>query len=200
MKPKEYIKKYGMSATTVMPKGFIEEFSDEFISGITFLQSKGNFNYERFKICVEQSKQKFDGICNKSTVSKESFNKSWNYFYATTVVKLRDIFFGDYLKQKKENYEKKKKERDSFYSFDEQMYESFYKARLNEFLLSLMQLQAPTSSFEILGLNTSASAQEVNEAYKKLAFIHHPDKGGDEDKFKEILLAKNKCIAYAERS
>lgn len=196
MKPKEYIKKYAMDTTTTMPKGFIEEFSDEFISGVTFLQSSGNFNYERFKTCIEQSKQKFDGICNKSTISKESFEKTWSYFYATTVVKFRETIFGEYLNQKKEKYEKRKKDRCEWNSFDEQ----FFRARLNSFLLALMNLQAPIHSFEILGLSSSASATEINEAYKRLAFIHHPDKGGDEDKFKEILLAKDKCMAYVERN
>ena len=35
----------------------------------------------------------------------------------------------------------------------------------------------------------SATGKEIKKAYRKLAVIHHPDKGGDEHKFKEINAA-----------
>ena len=40
--------------------------------------------------------------------------------------------------------------------------------------------------YEILGVSKSASADEIKAAFRKLAHQHHPDKGGDEAKFKEI--------------
>jgi molecular chaperone DnaJ len=40
--------------------------------------------------------------------------------------------------------------------------------------------------YQILGVDRSASAEEIRKAYHKLAHLHHPDKGGDEKKFKEI--------------
>jgi hypothetical protein len=43
--------------------------------------------------------------------------------------------------------------------------------------------------YETLGLRIGASFDDVKKAYKKLAMIHHPDKGGDEEKFKDIGLA-----------
>ncbi len=40
--------------------------------------------------------------------------------------------------------------------------------------------------YEVLGLGKSASADEIKKAFRKAAIEHHPDKGGDEAKFKEV--------------
>ncbi|KKT76707.1 MAG: Chaperone protein DnaJ [Parcubacteria group bacterium GW2011_GWF2_44_7] len=40
--------------------------------------------------------------------------------------------------------------------------------------------------YKILGVGKSASPDEVKRAYRKLAQEHHPDKGGNPDKFKEV--------------
>jgi len=40
--------------------------------------------------------------------------------------------------------------------------------------------------YKILGINKAASEEEVKKAFRKLAHKYHPDKGGDEKKFKEI--------------
>ena len=43
--------------------------------------------------------------------------------------------------------------------------------------------------YEILGVDKSANPDEIKKAYRKKAIEHHPDKGGDEDKFKELAEA-----------
>lgn len=40
--------------------------------------------------------------------------------------------------------------------------------------------------YSILGISKSASQDEIKRAYRKKAFQFHPDKGGDEKKFKEV--------------
>jgi len=37
--------------------------------------------------------------------------------------------------------------------------------------------------YNILGIDKSASTEDIKKAYRKLAMTHHPDKGGDEAKF-----------------
>ena len=40
--------------------------------------------------------------------------------------------------------------------------------------------------YEVLGVGKSASADEIKKAYRRLAVDHHPDRGGAEEKFKEV--------------
>ncbi len=42
------------------------------------------------------------------------------------------------------------------------------------------------SYYDILGVSKSASQDEIKKAFRKLAQKHHPDAGGDEEKFKQI--------------
>lgn len=43
--------------------------------------------------------------------------------------------------------------------------------------------------YDVLGVQRDASKDEIKRAYKKYAVQHHPDKGGDEEKFKEVANA-----------
>ena len=45
------------------------------------------------------------------------------------------------------------------------------------------------SLYESLELPRTASAAEIKASYRRLALVHHPDKGGDPEKFKEITKA-----------
>jgi len=40
--------------------------------------------------------------------------------------------------------------------------------------------------YSILGINKTATADDIKKAYRRLASQHHPDKGGDTGKFQEI--------------
>jgi DnaJ family protein A protein 2 len=43
--------------------------------------------------------------------------------------------------------------------------------------------------YNVLGVNNNADVSEIRTAYKQLAREHHPDKGGDPEKFKELSQA-----------
>ncbi len=44
----------------------------------------------------------------------------------------------------------------------------------------------PKDYYELLGVSKNASADEIKTAFRKKAHQHHPDKGGDAEKFKEL--------------
>lgn len=43
--------------------------------------------------------------------------------------------------------------------------------------------------YQVLEVERNATDHDIKKAYKKMAMKHHPDKGGDEEKFKEISEA-----------
>jgi curved DNA-binding protein len=46
-----------------------------------------------------------------------------------------------------------------------------------------------TDYYQTLGVSPQAGPDEIKKAYRKLANKHHPDKGGDQAKFKDISVA-----------
>ncbi len=53
--------------------------------------------------------------------------------------------------------------------------------------------------YDILGVSRKASQDEIKKAFRKLAVKHHPDAGGDEQKFKEISEAYETLSDEAKR-
>lgn len=45
-----------------------------------------------------------------------------------------------------------------------------------------------TTLYEVLGVGATANKAQIRKAYLKLALVEHPDKGGNEDKFKALTV------------
>ena len=45
------------------------------------------------------------------------------------------------------------------------------------------------SNFEILGISNNSTQHEIREAFRKLALMHHSDRGGEDEQFKKIKQA-----------
>jgi len=66
--------------------------------------------------------------------------------------------------------------------------------------LRVLDLATMKDYYQILGISKKASSSEVKKAYHTLAHKHHPDKGGDEKKFKEINEAYQVLSDKAKRA
>lgn len=199
MKPKEYISKYNMNGIhSFNHNHFVADLSNDFMATIELLNSKGQLNLKRFEVCVKEIRQKFDSIFLKSSnIKKEEFEKIWKYFYATTIVKVKDDLFGEVIRKQKE---RKRNYRNQFeYDFDdmfEQIFNSFFENFFKRFAgANYFTEDQKKSDMSILELQENFTADDVNKNYRKLSLQHHPDKGGSNEMFLKITEAKNRLLS-----
>jgi len=81
---------------------------------------------------------------------------------------------------------------DNFYLTDKAdvkaLFDSFWK-QFTEFSNAQEGNDKRLDSLQILGLKSSASWEDIQQSYRQLVKIHHPDKGGSSYKFIEIRQA-----------
>lgn len=66
---------------------------------------------------------------------------------------------------------------------------------LDRAFIGFKALAAPEQPFQVLGVSATASTEEIETAYKRLASEHHPDRGGDEQKMARINAARDALLS-----
>lgn len=200
MTTKEYVTKYKLDLSDRFNHSdFVRDLAGDFIALLEI--NKATDNIKGFDNALRCIRMKFDAISNKTLgVLPE---KLWNYFYATVVVKLREQLCPKDVEMRKQQQEQKRKEweaRKKQRDWENQQFNNMFDDFSNFFnsLFSDFKRAIPKSQFIILGLTEKASADEVRSAYRSLSLLHHPDKGGKQDKFIEITNAKNECLSWLD--
>jgi len=206
MKPIQYVKKYKLDVSENYDRqGFMADFTSDFMATIEVAQSHSDFNLTHWNNLVKQMRTKFDGIVNKSKGTADKWEKTWKYFYATVVVKLRDQLFGEVLAKKKAAHEQRQREWEQMQrDFGGDYYNDFMGNFFRNFAAGLAAFlggpqSVPQDSFEVLGLPTTASENEIKGRFREMSLRAHGDKGGSDEAMRELIQARNKCLAYAGR-
>lgn len=98
MKAKQYVKKYRLSEGIDFNYHlFLQDFTSDFIALVEYFRAKGEFTVQQFDTAVDQMRDKWDGINNK-TLGKLP-EKLWNYFYASVVVEAKNDLFPKHQKR-----------------------------------------------------------------------------------------------------
>lgn len=193
MKTKEYVKKFKLNLGNKFNHSeFVNDLTVDFITLLEVGNGKGNL--KGFNNAVNAIRMKYDAINNKTVGCLPE--KLWNFFFATVVAKMRNDLFPEEMEKRRVEKERRKKMYEDRKNWEEQMYGNFFEDYFAHILANMKRSIVPSDSFAILGLTSDSSVNDVKSAYKKLSMQHHPDKGGDKNKFTQITDAKNKCLAY----
>jgi len=92
-------------------------------------------------------------------------------------------------KEEKEKIKKKADEKRKKWKEHINKHGSYFNFNFNGFLGGLKQ---STNYYKVLKVEFNATDNEVKKAYRNLAKVHHPDMGGDANKFREINEAYEK--------
>ena len=207
MKPKDFILKYGLNNgwNKYKQNEFLSDMTSELLALLETYQAENNI--KGFDNAVNVIRMKWDAIDKKIPYGIPE--KLWNYYFATTIAKIREQMCPTEMARRREEAAKRKAEwerreaerkfweRELYGDFFGDFYSSFYE-RLAAMYLKIVA--KPTESFKVLGLDENATEDDVKTAYRKLSLETHPDRGGDKDQFIAVTEAKNKCLSWLENN
>jgi len=93
-----------------------------------------------------------------------------------------------YLQETLEQIQREQQQQQQQQQYQQQYQQQQQQQQQQQYQQQPQQQQGPTY-YDTLGVQRTATKAEISKAYKKLALLNHPDKGGDEEKMKEITTA-----------
>lgn len=93
---------------------------------------------------------------------------------------------------------REQRERDDSYKVNRKLSEPRPGAKDTAHVIAAV-LDGGDASLALLGLDWSATPEQVKAAYHRAALIHHPDKGGDAARMADLSKAYTVALKYAER-
>lgn len=194
MTTKEYVAKYNLDKSDKFNHSlFVQDLAEDLIALLEINKAKDNI--KGFNNAVRCVKMKFDAINNKTL--GEIPEKLWKFFFATVVVKLREEMCPVEMDKRREIKEDKQRQYQERKRWEQEMFNDFWDRSFYNFLFGARKAASkPTSYFADLGIADNSNVADVKAAYKQLSLIHHPDKGGKQDRFVQITEAKNKCLEW----
>lgn len=124
----------------------------------------------------------FDLYLQSHSFTEDEIDLYWDQFYFNIIVnKANELFVNNPTSKKNTTNRKQNKYRGRF-GFDEMLFYS--QEEINK-------------SFEFFNLNKDVCTEtDVIQEFKKLCFVYHPDHGGNEEEFKNLIKMRNICITY----
>ena len=68
-------------------------------------------------------------------------------------------------------------------------------AILDRAFTGFVALPAPEQPFQVLGVGANATREQIEDAYRRLAMQHHPDRGGSESEMARINAARDTLLS-----
>jgi DnaJ-domain-containing protein 1 len=176
----------------------LDAFSEDFST--LLMVGKARENIKGYENAIRAMHTKMDAIkdqCNPTL--KSSVQKAWDIFYASIVAPMREDLFPKEMEKRRQEKAERERQREQWQSWRNYEagygWEDFMGGFYNRIFRTVFTDTIATQ-FKVLGLAITATVEDVKSAYRKLALLHHPDRGGDRAKFEEATEAKEKCLKY----
>lgn len=75
--------------------------------------------------------------------------------------------------------------------------EEFWRRVKDDMVNSFLNDTMRKADLELLGLSGTPDGMAIKAAYRKMSMIHHPDKGGDQEKFVRVKEAYERLLKIA---
>ena len=203
MKPKDYISKFDLSSgwKKEKQKDFLNTLTSEFIAQLEYCKAENNI--KGFDNALKVIRMKWDSISNKIPYGLP--DGLWNYFFATVVAPTRDELCPKEMTRRKEKAAERKAEwerRQSWKKEREEMWRQMEEEATRSFyeriaMVYIFLSVCPIESFTYFGLSVKdATTEDVMKKYREKAIVLHPDRGGKQEDFVQLVEHKNRCLKW----